>query len=169
MTKCIYICGAGHSGSTLLDMLLGSHSQVASLGEISNLPMELAVNNKCTCGQHIRNCEVWSDVVRELGAQSGIDITANPYDLNLGPIYAEVGDKRVTGGIYLAQRKLVSALHYFEMRYGDFGVIRPMLRNLYLGLKNTLKLYDLVGQTLQTIPPKYIRGQCLFTGWHRNA
>lgn len=33
----IYVCAAAHSGSTLSDMFLGGHSQIASLGELSFL------------------------------------------------------------------------------------------------------------------------------------
>ena len=42
--KYIFICSAGHSGSTLLDMLIGSHGQCESLGEVVLLPMEFALN-----------------------------------------------------------------------------------------------------------------------------
>ncbi len=36
----IYIICPGHSGSTLLDMLLGSHPEIFSTGELINLPNE---------------------------------------------------------------------------------------------------------------------------------
>ncbi|NES02117.1 MAG: sulfotransferase [Okeania sp. SIO2F4] len=36
--KVIFIFGIGRSGSTLLDLMLGSHPQTFSLGEISKLP-----------------------------------------------------------------------------------------------------------------------------------
>lgn len=35
MHTLVYILGAGHSGSTLLDMLLNAHSDTGGLGEIS--------------------------------------------------------------------------------------------------------------------------------------
>ena len=44
MVDWIYICSAAHLGSTLLDLLLGSHSRVASLGEISKLLKNIALN-----------------------------------------------------------------------------------------------------------------------------
>src|SRR5690606_236057 len=37
----VFICSAGHSGSTLLDMLLGTHSRAESLGELVNLPLDI--------------------------------------------------------------------------------------------------------------------------------
>lgn len=148
MVQCLYICGAGHSGSTLLDMLLGSHSQIASLGEVINLPMDWATNNRCTCGANVRECALWSGVVREFERRDGIDITAKPYALNLGPIYAAVGDSRVTGGWYRARRRLGAALHYLELRSGAFGALRPLLRRTHAGLENNLALYDMVGKRL---------------------
>lgn len=148
MVQCLYICGAGHSGSTLLDMLLGSHSRIASLGEIINLPMDLATNSTCTCGERVRDCGLWSDVVREFEQRQGLDLAKNPYDLNLGPIYAAAGDPRVTGGLYRLRRRLGAALHYLELRAGLFGIFRPLLRTLYDGLENNLLLYDIVGRRL---------------------
>lgn len=148
MTKCLYICGAGHSGSTLLDMLLGSHPRVASLGEIINLPMDWATNNRCTCGAPMRDCGLWSEVVRDFERRHGIDMAANPYSLNLGPIYAAVGDRRVTGGLYRARRRLGAALHYAELRSGAFGALRPLLPGTHEGLRNNLELFDLVGKRL---------------------
>lgn len=148
MVQCLYICGAGHSGSTLLDMLLGSHSRIASLGEIINLPMDLATNSPCTCGKTVRECDLWSKVVRTLESELGVDLTSDPYALNLGPIYAAHGDPRVTGGVYRTRRRLEAALHYIELRTGSFGLFRPLLPTLYKGLENNLRLYDLVGKQL---------------------
>lgn len=148
MVQCLYICGAGHSGSTLLDMLLGSHSRVASLGEIINLPMDLATNSTCTCGQRMRECGLWAAVVREFEQRQGLDLENNPYALNLGPIYAAVGDARVTGGSYRLRRRLGTALHYLELRAGLFGILRPLVPATYKGLDNNLLLYDIVGRRL---------------------
>jgi hypothetical protein len=148
VVQCLYICGAGHSGSTLLDMLLGSHSRIASLGEIINLPMDLTTNSTCTCGQKVRDCDLWSAVVRELEQMQGLDLGKNPYALNLGPIYAAAGDPRVTGGLYRLRRRLGAALHYAELRAGLFGALRPFLPAIYKGLENNLQLYDIVGRQL---------------------
>jgi len=78
MVQCLYICGAGHSGSTLLDMLLGSHSRIASLGEVINLPMDWATNNRCTCGAPVRDCALWSAVARRFEQRFGICHIAVP-------------------------------------------------------------------------------------------
>jgi len=65
----IYIIGIGHSGSTLLDLLISSHSQVTSLGEINILSArrkqlrQTILENRCTCGaKPILDCLFWQGV-----------------------------------------------------------------------------------------------------------
>lgn len=52
--KVLYICSAGRSGSTLINLVLGSHSQCMSLGEIEHLPKNIALNTPCSCGAAAR-------------------------------------------------------------------------------------------------------------------
>jgi hypothetical protein len=59
--RVIYVAGAGHSGSTLLDVLLASHSRVASVGEIKTVGRPPA--RRCTCGVRPWSaCPFWSEV-----------------------------------------------------------------------------------------------------------
>jgi len=61
MTKLAYILAASHSGSTLLSMLLASHEQVATVGELK-LARESLGNldrYRCSCGELIRQCPFW--------------------------------------------------------------------------------------------------------------
>jgi len=68
--KLIYILGAGHSGSTLLDHLLSSHDQIESGGEIykylpyvsDTLGVRPFDNRYCGCGAHITDCEYWKSI-----------------------------------------------------------------------------------------------------------
>ena len=63
----IYITSNSHSGSTLLDMLIGSHSQCLTLGEIHKLTLKS--EGVCACGaENYRECAFWSDVSRRLVA-----------------------------------------------------------------------------------------------------
>lgn len=71
--KLIYIVGTGHSGSTLLDLLLGSHSSIESDGEICAFAdyfastSDLTPKQKtCTCGLHVDDCEYWQQVNQKL-------------------------------------------------------------------------------------------------------
>ena len=66
----IYITSNSHSGSTLLDMLIGSHSACLTLGEIHKLTIK--TNGVCACGaKNYRECHFWSDVAARLRADGG--------------------------------------------------------------------------------------------------
>jgi hypothetical protein len=61
----VQIVGSGHSGSTLLDMILGGHSQISALGEAHFLHYNVRNHKKldvCTCGLHVLECPFWSKV-----------------------------------------------------------------------------------------------------------
>lgn len=61
--KVVYIMGAGRSGSTVLDTVLGNHPRVESLGELSALPEAAWVRNGfCACGERAAQCPFWSSV-----------------------------------------------------------------------------------------------------------
>jgi hypothetical protein len=64
MTRLAYILAASHSGSTLLAMLLGSHPQIVTLGEMTLSAKSLGDLDRyrCSCGCLIRECEFWRKV-----------------------------------------------------------------------------------------------------------
>ena len=76
----IYILGVAHSGTTLTDLLLGSHSHIESLGEVhkywwfcSRHSPRLAKKCRCTCGELISNCAFWNGVRQQLEEIAGSD------------------------------------------------------------------------------------------------
>ncbi|MFX0137987.1 MAG: sulfotransferase [Candidatus Hodarchaeota archaeon] len=61
----IYILSAGHSGSTLLDLILGSHSQIVGIGELNNYYSTIeSSHDQCSCGKKLDNCEFWNKVMK---------------------------------------------------------------------------------------------------------
>ena len=65
----VYILSLGHSGSTLLDLLLGSHSQVESGGEFFKFRHYMLdtggrteERRLCTCGAQVDECTYWTKV-----------------------------------------------------------------------------------------------------------
>lgn len=64
VTRLAYVLAASHSGSTLLSMLLGSHSQIATIGEMNLSPQAMGDLDcyRCSCGQFIRQCGFWQRV-----------------------------------------------------------------------------------------------------------
>ncbi len=74
----IFIASEGRSGSTLLDFLIGSHSDVVSGGELIDLPSRGSARKEggqqCTCGASITDCGHWRAVNAELLASAGQSI-----------------------------------------------------------------------------------------------
>lgn len=78
----LLIRGLGHSGTTILDLALGAHSQIVGLGEAvrllekpapedshrgpAQLRGELQHRRLCTCGQVAAECPVWGPLLRWL-------------------------------------------------------------------------------------------------------
>jgi len=69
----LFNVGKGHSGSTILNLVLGRHPQIVSLGEVSTTLNNLEeTNNLCTCGKNKKECPIWSKV---LALDANITIT----------------------------------------------------------------------------------------------
>lgn len=70
MTDLLYIGGYGHSGSTLLESLLATRSNVLACGEVACCLRD-RVERPCTCGKTRYECEVWSPFYRTRGPLRG--------------------------------------------------------------------------------------------------
>lgn len=77
MTRLVYILAASHSGSTLLSMLLGSHPQVHTVGELklSTSAMGEISRYRCSCGELISQCQFWREV------KNGMEVRGCDFDL----------------------------------------------------------------------------------------
>jgi hypothetical protein len=62
----VYILGAGHSGSTLLALLLGAHPEICTVGEVKAPAVADLQRYTCSCGQEVRSCEFWQTLAREV-------------------------------------------------------------------------------------------------------
>src|SRR5262245_20545792 len=89
MTRIVFIASLGHSGSTLLDLLIAGHSRAFSIGEVKSLRRyarlkkdktkhEYKINlrgNKCTCGaESIWSCDFWKEVNDFVEREAGISL-----------------------------------------------------------------------------------------------
>jgi len=93
----LYIAGSSHSGSTLLDLLLGSHPSIESVGEakkIAAVTADLRTGGQplCTCRQPVAACPFWQRVLPEQPELLRNDATANA---GLFGRAIEVGGKRI--------------------------------------------------------------------------
>ncbi len=64
----IYLIGAGRSGSTLIDIIMDSHSQIVGVGELSNWFFRKEKQSKmpCTCGKVLSECSFWQNVFKDI-------------------------------------------------------------------------------------------------------
>ena len=82
----VYILGAGHSGSTLLAMLLGMHPRVCSIGEVKAPALGAASDYRCSCGQPITACDFWQALEREVQARGPrLDLFGGSTDIRRAP------------------------------------------------------------------------------------
>lgn len=70
----VFIASLGHSGSTLLDLVLGGHSRLVGLGEVaavltSGSDGQPAFTGDCSCGQDAASCPLWSEVAHRIHAE----------------------------------------------------------------------------------------------------
>jgi hypothetical protein len=62
-TRVLFVGGLGRSGSTVLELLLGSLPGVAAIGEVRHLwERGLRDNSLCACGEPFHDCPFWQDV-----------------------------------------------------------------------------------------------------------
>lgn len=98
MTQLAYILAASHSGSTLLTMLLNSHPEVATIGELSPGYLEDLSWYLCSCGSKIRECHFWrwvSSTARDRGIDFHLEKFGTRFSVPdsriatrlLGPLY----------------------------------------------------------------------------------
>ena len=71
LRKIIYIMGLGHSGSTVLDLLLTTTRKAVGLGQVWNVLTEDAAQTRrrqCSCGASALDCEFWSPILPRVKA-----------------------------------------------------------------------------------------------------
>lgn len=109
----VHIIGSGHSGSTLLDMMLGGHSQVSSLGEAHSLYFLLRNHTegyRCTCGKHVSQCAFWAKVEDE--AQRILDTSERP----------------ALASLMVSDPRLATTFHNHQVLFNAFGQGRENIR-----------------------------------------
>lgn len=100
----LYICSTARSGSTLADMFMGGHSQVASLGEINFLGAVISMGVRCSCGNKVNSCAQWRKVFDAIWSSQCIDLMKNPYEFKLWDAIActEIDHRQQTRAYRLA-------------------------------------------------------------------
>jgi hypothetical protein len=123
INKVIFIGGAGRSGSTLLDMLLGQIDGLRSTGELRFIwDRGFGQNQLCGCGKPFKECDFWVDVVKEaFGGFKGIDHARIE-------ALRRPAEHRVSNGIFTngASGLLAPYQEYFDACRTLYGAIRKV-------------------------------------------
>ncbi len=65
--KVIYIAGLYHTGSTLLDLVLGSADNTIGIGETYKGLID-GLENQCSCGKLVNECVFWGGLIESMSA-----------------------------------------------------------------------------------------------------
>lgn len=67
VSRIIFVASLAHSGSTVVDLLLGCHPRIISLGEIHKaVDLVHEPGRMCTCGEEASNCKIWGPLKQKL-------------------------------------------------------------------------------------------------------
>lgn len=121
--RVVFIASLGHSGSTLLDLVLGGHSRVVGLGEVGRSvrpPDDAAADSVqpvCSCGHEAGACGFWGGVLRNLADEP--DATdARRYEIVLDAFAESFGpdDILVDSSKYLRWLGVLAPLAAVDLR-----------------------------------------------------
>lgn len=70
-SQVVYIAGSGRSGSSLLDVLLGNHSEISATGEVHRVMLD-PLTRLCGCGVPIARCPYWVTVRHTFAERMGV-------------------------------------------------------------------------------------------------
>ena len=159
VTKIVYIISAGHSGSTLLDLIVGTLPNTFSTGELTYLPWQLyrCMNTRlgaersrqelCSCQSRFDVCPVWKDVLSRVSVRVGFNIYDKPFRFKISLL----ADQRYTGNdhsIRAVWGRVQRAAYWLSI---NRPLLRPMANVLTRAYsrpcRNNLLLADAIGDS----------------------
>jgi len=102
----VFISSLTHSGSTLLDLILGGHSRFIGLGEIARVIMDGPTGLEqtrqliCSCGNKMNECHYWGKVASHLQSDNNLSFieryktVLETFDDVFGPDYIPVDSSK---------------------------------------------------------------------------
>ena len=119
----VYIASLSHSGSTLLDLLLGIHPNMVGLGEISKVldldgkGAEENLHMACTCGKRAGECSFWGEFLPTLKWLEGNSKRAK-YEALINHFYKQYDDdiRIVDSSKYLSSLEDLSAIKGIDIK-----------------------------------------------------
>ncbi len=145
----VFVCSAARSGSTMLDLLIGGHSELSSLGEFSFLGKALSLQQPCTCGAKVTECSSWQQVLATIKTDTGINLLESPYALEDWFARAStVIDRKHQTGLYELRARIASAL--CDIRYSapaNSALKLPLQPALRRAVGNVSYLYGAIARS----------------------
>jgi Sulfotransferase family len=119
----LFIAGAGRSGSTLLDRVIGTHEGFRSMGELHFIwERSYGQNQLCGCGLPFHECSFWEEVSKKAFGVSADEVD----DTTAVKLKEYIGWKR-----YLCQLALPRNSARYQSALLDYG---DLLERLYGGI-----------------------------------
>lgn len=82
-TRLVYVLAASHSGSTLLSLLLGTHPEVCTVGELKATSLGDVDTYLCSCTKSLKTCDFWTSLAQDL-ALHGLPFDVAAGETNFG-------------------------------------------------------------------------------------
>lgn len=80
MINILYIAGAGRSGSTLLERILGQLDGCVAIGEFRHLWRIAPSRQKCGCGESLDQCNFWRTVLARVNVEPNSETFRSIYE-----------------------------------------------------------------------------------------
>jgi len=152
--KLAYIVAAGHSGSTLLDMIIGSIPGSFSAGEFNHLPWQLSRRERagpnaspqklCSCGQGFHECPVWIQILGKVSEQVGFDVYADPFRFKMNLLQNE----KFFAGRFSPER-FHRGIYTLACQYRILSPVTEGYRRLLTdAVQNNWLIFDIISSTL---------------------
>ena len=116
----VYIVARGHSGSTLLELLLNRSKNIAAMGEIDMLGLQIFRDHRtrwigqCSCGERVYECSHWGKIISRVKSTYGADLIASPFSWRISDVglEEEYGFRRPLSMIWYKFHRLIRSIAY---------------------------------------------------------
>lgn len=136
---CIYIAARGHSGSTMLELLLNRYPEIAAVGEVDQLPLQIARDGihtkwvgRCSCEARPPDCEVWRAISDRVSLHLNIDLFDDPFAFPVSDVglAQEFGRNRPVEYFNLVMHRAVrSVSHRLGVRFPRIFPYQTWVKN----------------------------------------
>jgi hypothetical protein len=138
--KVISIFSAGHSGSTLLALILGAHPRSFYVGEFHALPRWINEKLDCGCGSVVTDCSFWDKIRNHYNMKYNLDFFQFPKKLNIYEIYDRSRAQRL-------KRKIIRGVTYYELNLrSDDKPIKSRFKFWDTLACNTMNMFQIISE-----------------------